>query len=60
MDKLADVIFSVIGVVFTTISPELRRLIEKNIEQWEQHAASTKSPMDDIAVRLVKSILRID
>jgi len=45
--------------VLESISAPLREAIVKSVAEWEQKAAETASPWDDIVVGVVKWLLNI-
>lgn len=60
MNKFTQLLLTLISAVFTAVTPELRQLIEQSIDQWEKKARQTASPLDDMAVRVIKNLLGID
>ncbi len=60
MNKFTQLLLTLISAVFTAVTPELRQLIEHSIDQWEKKARQTSSPLDDLAVRVIKNLLGID
>lgn len=60
MNRLTSLLLTLASAVFTAVTPELRQLIEDNINQWEKKARQTASPIDDVAVRVVKTLLGLE
>lgn len=60
MNKLTQILLTMVSAVFTAITPELRQMIETSIDQWEKKARQTSSPLDDVAVRVIKNLLGLD
>lgn len=60
MNKFTQILLTLISAVFTAVTPELRQLIEQSIDQWEKKARQTSSPVDDMAVRVIKNLLGLD
>ena len=49
--------WTIISKILDLISPELREMIKKSVDEWELKAAETESKVDDIVVKVVKMLL---
>lgn len=49
-----------LGTLIKTLSPEIRDIVTKTVNEWEAKAKETENPWDDHFVALVKEILGID
>ena len=49
--------WTIISKILDLISPELREMIKKSVDEWELKAVETESKVDDIVVKVVKMLL---
>ncbi len=52
-------ILQLVTFLLANITPELRLVLSKSVKEWEEKAKQTSSPVDDILVGLVKTILGV-
>lgn len=50
---------SIIQIILTAISPEIRKMIVEFVIKLSAAAKKTSSPVDDVAVDILKTILAI-
>ena len=52
----AKIILSILSEMIKKLSPQIRQQINKFLDDLEKQAQQTKSPYDDIFVKLIKAI----
>jgi hypothetical protein len=58
-NNIKSLLLNLLGIVVTTISPELRAEIVKAVTTMETKAKQTASPIDDVFVKILKFVLVI-
>jgi len=49
----------VLGAIISVISPEIRRLVERTVNNLYEEAKKTSNPWDDFFVKLLAAILGV-